>query len=58
MYDRIRQKHNAKCSIGNARGWLLHYKNCITGNTQYADGFKGSFKTSILNTIYYLNKLL
>lgn len=57
MYDRIRQKHNAKCTIARARSNLIHYRNFI-GNSQYSDGFKGSLKTNILNIIYYLNKLL
>ena len=58
MYDRSRQKYNAKCTLNNARSYLRHYKTCIENNSPYKDSFKGSFKNNISGTIKYLNNLL
>lgn len=58
MYDRSRQKYNSRCTIGRARSYLRHYTTCIATGSPYKDSFKGSLKSSISNTISYLNNLL
>lgn len=58
MYDKSRQKYNARCTISNARRYLRHYKTGIDNNSPYKDSFKNSFKSNISGTIRYLNNLL